>query len=135
MTGIRSIIMNFEDAKILICDDSILARKQLSTMISSLVECTIFEAANGQECIDMYQQHLPDIVFLDIVMPIKDGHSAIAEIMEKHPDADIVIVSSVGTQAQLRQAIQLGAKDFIQKPLNTLQIESILKTRFERRMK
>ena len=68
-------------------------------------------------------------------MPIKDGHSAIAEIMEKHPDADIVIVSSVGTQAQLRQAIQLGAKDFIQKPLNTLQIESILKTRFERRMK
>jgi two-component system chemotaxis response regulator CheY len=127
--------MNFEDAKILICDDSILARKQLSTMISSLVECTIFEAANGQECIDMYQQHLPDIVFLDIVMPIKDGHSAIAEIMEKHPDADIVIVSSVGTQAQLRQAIQLGAKDFIQKPLNTLQIESILKTRFERRMK
>ena len=100
--------MNFEDAKILICDDSILARKQLSTMISSLVECTIFEAANGQECIDMYQQHLPDIVFLDIVMPIKDGHSAIAEIMEKHPDADIVIVSSVGTQAQLRQAIQIG---------------------------
>ena len=127
--------MNFEDAKILICDDSILARKQLSTMISSLVECTIFEAANGQECIDMYQQHLPDIVFLDIVMPIKDGHSAIAEIMEKHPDADIVIVSSVGTQAQLRQAKQLGAKDIIQKPLNTLQIESILKTRFERRMK
>ena len=124
-----------ENIKILICDDSILARKQLSTMISSLVECTIFEAANGQECIDMYQQHLPDIVFLDIVMPIKDGHSAIAEIMEKHPDADIVIVSSVGTQAQLRQAIQLGAKDFIQKPLNTLQIESILKTRFERRMK
>ena len=125
--------MNFEDAKILICDDSILARKQLSDMLSSLGKCTIIEAANGQECIEMYQQYLPDIVFLDIVMPIKDGHSAIAEIMEQYPDADIVVVvSSVGTQSQLRQAIQLGAKDFIQKPLNIRQIESILKTRFER---
>ena len=124
--------MNFEDAKILICDDSILARKQLSDMLSSLGKCTVIEAANGQECIEMYQQHLPDIVFLDIVMPIKDGHSAIAEIMEQYPDADIVVVSSVGTQSQLRQAIQLGAKDFIQKPLNSRQIESILKTRFER---
>ena len=57
----------------------------------------------------------------------------IAEIMEVNPQADIVIVSSVGTQAQLRQAIQLGAKDFIQKPLNVRQIESILKTRFEGR--
>lgn len=124
--------MKFEDAKILICDDSILARRQLKDMLSSLGKCTIIEAANGQECIDMYQQHLPDIVFLDIVMPIKDGQTAIAEIMEQYPDADIVVVSSVGTQTQLRQAIQLGAKDFIQKPLNSRQIESILKTRFER---
>ena len=123
--------MNFEDAKILICDDSILARRQLKDLLSSLGKCTIIEAANGQECIDMYQQHLPDIVFLDSVMPIKDGHSAIAEIMKQHPDADIVVVSSVGTQTQLRQAIQLGAKDFIQKPLNIRQVESILKTRFE----
>lgn len=124
--------MNYEDAKILICDDSILARRQLKDMLSSLGKYTIIEAANGQECIDMYQQHLPDIVFLDLVMPIKDGHAAIAEIMEQYPDADIVVVSSVGTQSQLRQAIQLGAKDFIQKPLNNRQIESILKTRFER---
>ena len=64
-------------------------------------------------------------------MPVKDGHAAISEIMEIHPEADIVIVSSVGTQSQLKQAIQLGARDFIQKPLNGWQIESILKNRFE----
>lgn len=124
--------MNFEDAKILICDDSILARKQLKDTISSIGECEIIEASNGQECIDLYRKYLPDIVFLDIVMPIKDGTTAISEIMEENPEADIVIVSSVGTQSQLRQAIQLGAKDFIQKPLNVRQIESILNTRFER---
>ena len=61
--------------------------------------------------VHMYSQRTDFGVF-------EDGHSAIAEIMEVNPQADIVIVSSVGTQAQLRQAIQLGAKDFIQKPLN-----------------
>lgn len=66
-------------------------------------------------------------------MPVKDGNTAIAEIMEFDPKADIVIVSSVGTQSQLKQAIQLGAKDFLQKPLNRRQIESILNNRFEGR--
>lgn len=125
--------MKLEDVKILIGDDSILARKQLKDVVSSYGICNIIEASNGQEVIDLYKEHMPDMVFLDIVMPVKDGHSAIAEIMEVNPNADIVIVSSVGTQAQLRQAIQLGAKDFIQKPLNVRQIESILKSRFEGR--
>ena len=66
-------------------------------------------------------------------MPVKDGNTAIAEIMEFDPKADIVIVSSVGTQSQLKQAIQLGARDFLQKPLNRRQIESILNNRFEGR--
>lgn len=125
--------MKLEDVKILIGDDSILARKQLKDVVSNFGISNILEASIGQEAIDMYKEHTPDMVFLDIVMPVKDGHSAIAEIMEVNPQADIVIVSSVGTQAQLRQAIQLGAKDFIQKPLNVRQIESILKTRFEGR--
>jgi len=125
--------MKLEDVKILIGDDSILARKQFKDVVSSFGIKNILEASNGQESIDLYKEHMPDIVFLDIVMPVKDGHSAIAEIMEVNPKADIVIVSSVGTQAQLRQAIQLGAKDFIQKPLNVRQIESILKSRFEGR--
>ena len=125
--------MKLEDVKILIGDDSILARKQLKDVVSSFGIKNILEASNGQESIDLYKEHMLDMVFLDIVMPVKDGHSAIAEIMEVNPKADIVIVSSVGTQAQLRQAIQLGAKDFIQKPLNVRQIESILKSRFEGR--
>lgn len=125
--------MKLEDVKILIGDDSILARKQLKDVVSSFGIKNILEASNGQESIDLYKEHMPDMVFLDIVMPVKDGHSAIAEIMEVNPKADIVIVSSVGTHAQLRQAIQLGAKDFIQKPLNVRQIESILKSRFEGR--
>ena len=125
--------MKLEDAKILIGDDSILARKQLKDMIRSLGGQHFIEAANGQEVIDRYREFSPEIVFLDIVMPVKDGNAAIAEIRQMQPGADIVVVSSVGTQSQLKEAIELGARDFVQKPLNRTQIESILKTRFEGR--
>lgn len=125
--------MKLEDAKILIGDDSILARKQLKDIIASLGGVNFLEASNGQEAIDLYAANSPEIVFLDIVMPVIDGNGAIAEIMRINPAADIVVVSSIGTQLQLKQAIQLGAKDFVQKPLNRNQIESILNTRFEGR--
>lgn len=125
--------MKLEDANILIGDDSVLARKQLMDIISSVGGKNFLEASNGQEAVDLYKLHSPEIVFLDIVMPVKDGNTAVAEIMEFNSDAEIVIVSSVGTQTELKKSIQLGARDFIQKPLNRLQIEAILKNRFEGR--
>ena len=83
---------------------------------------------------DKFQSDKPDIVFLDIVMPVKDGIAAVKEIkVESDPKAVIIIVSSVGTQAQLKNAIEAGAKDFIQKPLNVEQIERVLKNYFEGR--
>ena len=115
--------MRLDNAKILISDDSILARKQLKDFISKYGTPTFFEASNGQDAIDIYKKEKPDLSFLDIVMPVKDGNAAIREI----------IVSSVGTQSQLRSAIEAGAKDFIQKPLNPEQLHSILTSRFEGR--
>ncbi len=125
--------MRLDDAKILISDDSILARKQLKDMVSSHGAPTYIEAADGQETIDLYKKENPDLVFLDIVMPVKDGNAAIREIIEFDSSADIIIVSSVGTQSQLRAAIEAGAKDFIQKPLNSTQVKEVLASRFEGR--
>ena len=112
--------MKFDDTKILISDDSILARKQLKDILS-------------QDAIDIYKKESPSLVFLDIVMPIKDGNAVIHEITDFDPDATIIIVSSVGTQSQLREAIEAGASDFIQKPINADQIEHIITSRFEGR--
>ena len=121
------------DVKILISDDSVLARKQLKDIISNYGNPTFFEASNGQDAIDTYKKESPDLVFLDIVMPIKDGNAAIREIIAFDKDADIIIVSSVGTQSQLKAAIEAGARDFIQKPLNVEQIHHIIASRFEGR--
>lgn len=125
--------MKLDDAKILISDDSILARKQLKDFISKYGTPTFIEATNGQDAIDSYKREKPDLVFLDIVMPVKDGNAAVREIQEFDSNATIIIVSSVGTQAQLKAAIEAGAKDFIQKPLSEDQLRQIITSRFEGR--
>ena len=106
--------MKLDNAKILIGDDSILARKQL-------------------KAIDLYKSEKPDIVFLDIVMPIKDGIAAVNEIIQSDSNAHIIIVSSVGTQSQLKMAIEAGADDFIQKPLDRVQLQRLLSKHFDGR--
>lgn len=125
--------MKLDNAKILIGDDSILARKQLKDIISSFGTVSFIEAANGQEAIDLYKSEKPDIVFLDIVMPVKDGIAAVNEIIQADSDAHIIIVSSVGTQSQLKMAIEAGADDFIQKPLDKTQLQRLLSKYFDGR--
>ena len=63
--------MRLDNAKILISDDSILARKQLKDFISKYGTPTFFEASNGQDAIDIYKKEKPNLSFLDIVMPVK----------------------------------------------------------------
>lgn len=123
--------MDLKDCKILICDDSILTRKQLKDVFHSIGCFNCVEASNGKMAVDMYKEHQPDIVFLDIIMPELDGIEAVKQIISYNPDACIIMVSSVGTQAHIKNAIEEGAKDFVQKPFTVHQIISILKNRME----
>lgn len=121
--------MTLESIKILICDDSILARKKLKDFLVSIGCTQILDAADGQMAIDIYKEKRPDIVFLDIVMPVKNGISAVKEIIAFDPEAYIIMTSSVGTQENLKEALKAGAKDFIQKPLDNNQIKHVLETK------
>lgn len=124
--------MNIDEMKILISDDSILARKQLKDILLGIGSPTFVEATDGQNAIDKYKETNPDLVFLDIVMPKKDGNIAIQEIMAYDPKATIIIVSSVGTQSQLKCALEAGAKDFIQKPIDAQQVINLVNRFIER---
>ena len=115
-----------KDIRILVCDDSILARKNLTTILNSFGYTDISEVSNGEDAVNFCKEHKPDLIFLDIVMPVKDGVTATSEIMEADPDARIVIVSSVGTQTHIKEAIKAGAKDFIQKPIDEELLKQIL---------
>ena len=122
--------MDITGKKILVCDDSVLARKQLMDAVKEVGSgATFIEGKNGAEAVELYKANKPDLVFMDIVMPEKDGTTALSEIRDIDNDAVIIIVSSVGTQDQLKKAIQLGAKDFIQKPFEKNQIQEIIELR------
>ena len=118
--------MNKENASILICDDSILARKSMSGIRNALGFSNIREVSNGQAAVDAVKDEPTDIVFLDIIMPVKDGISATKEIKEISPNTAVIICSSVGTQKHLREAIKAGAKDFIQKPVEATMVKQVI---------
>ncbi len=118
--------MTREELKVLICDDSILARKMLKDTLAQ-IGCTNFiEAKNGVESVEMFMSENPDLVLLDIVMPGKNGVEVTKDIIGNDPDAFIVIVSSVGTKSFLEDALRAGAKDFIQKPFTANAIEVVV---------
>jgi two-component system chemotaxis response regulator CheY len=115
-----------QDLKFLISDDSILARKQLKDVLTSAGYNNFVEARDGKEAVTLYAKEKIDVVFLDIVMPQIDGIEAVKQIKAIDENANIVMVSSVGTQGQIKAAIEAGAKDFIQKPFVSNQILTVL---------
>lgn len=112
--------------KVLVCDDSITIRKKLGKALQSIIECEVVEAENGMEAIRLYKETIPNLVFMDIVMPEKDGLEAVAEIRLHDQKAKIVMLSSVGTKENLKTALKLGAVDFIQKPWNIERLQEII---------
>ena len=112
--------------KILICDDSALVRKQLSNILSDIGDFEIFFAENGNAAVTKYAEVLPDLSFMDIVMPEKSGIDALKDIISLNPNAKVVMASSIGTQGNLKTAIECDAFDFIQKPVDKSAIEKII---------
>ncbi len=118
--------MTVETLRILICDDSVLARKKLKDYLSTLEVKAIYEATDGQDAIDKYKEYIPDLVFMDIVMPKKTGIEAVTQILKLNPKAKVVMVSSVGTQNHLKDAINAGAYEFLQKPIENSHVLKII---------
>lgn len=111
---------------VLICDDSMLIRKKLRSTLEKCKCKEILEAVNGHVAVELAKAQNPDLIFMDIVMPEKDGIEALREIMAFNPNAKVVMASSVGTNDRLKEALGYGAYDFIQKPLSFEAITSII---------
>ncbi len=114
------------ETKILVCDDSLLIRRQLKDALEKMGGFTIYQASNGQEAVDIYKKEAPDLVLLDLVMPVMNGLDCLKTIRELDNEANVVMITSTGTKENLRQALDLGAIDFIQKPWKEEQLLSAL---------
>ena len=114
--------------KVLIADDAAFMRMMLKDILGKNGYEIVGEAANGDEAINLYQQLSPDLVTMDITMPICDGIAALKKIMGINPAAKVIMCSAMGQQAMVIEAIQSGAKDFIVKPFQPQRVlESIQK--------
>ena len=113
--------------KVLFCDDSSFMRTILKGIILKEPFVLAGEASNGREAVELYEKLRPDLVTMDIVMPEKDGIEAVREIRSIDPSAKIVMVSAMGQQSMVIEAIQAGARDFIIKPFQPPRVSEALK--------
>lgn len=111
--------------RIVIVDDSALARKVLRTQLEENGYTVVCEAVNGEEAVEVYKKYKPDLITLDITMPIMDGVDALQEICEQDPKANAIMITAAGQEKRVIQAIRLGAKEFIVKPFEP---DALLKT-------
>lgn len=100
---------------VLIVDDAAFMRVNIKNILKEDYEI-VGEAENGKEAVEKYQELDPDIVTMDITMPVMDGLEAIKAIQDIDPEAKIVVCSAMGQQKMVIKAIELGAEDFIVKP-------------------
>lgn len=107
---------------VLVVDDTQFMRKMLKDIISERFEI-IGEAENGKECLEMIEKHQPDIVTMDVIMPEMDGLEALSKIKEKYEDLKVVMVTSVGQNEKVTEAMKKGAEGYIIKPFDE---ESVL---------
>ena len=113
-------------AKILIVDDSRTSRRMLKNILENSGQEIIGEASNGQEGFEQYIELQPDIITLDITMPVLDGLGTLRKIMEHDPEAKVVMITAAGQKGKMVEAIKLGASEFIQKPYEPAQITSVI---------
>src|SRR6476661_10330911 len=111
----------------LVVDDSVFARKNLARMIETFGGQLAGEAGDGMTAITEYERTHPDIVLMDITMPQMEGIEAAEKIVRQHPEARIVMVSSVGYQENVVAALQKGARHFVQKPVKPEVLHEILR--------
>jgi two-component system chemotaxis response regulator CheY len=111
-----------------IVDDAVFMRTIIKKMIEQVDEYTVLgEAANGREAIDAAKKYQPDIMTLDITMPEMDGIVAVPEILKESPQTRIIMVSAMGQQSMVIEAIKMGAKDFVIKPFEKSRVYQAIK--------
>lgn len=113
-------------AKILVVDDAAFMRMRLNKLLTEN-GYEVIEAENGKDGVEKYEKEKPDLVLMDITMPVMDGITAVEEIKKRDPNAIIVMCSALGQQNMVLAAVKAGAKDFIVKPYQPDKILSTVK--------
>jgi two-component system chemotaxis response regulator CheY len=111
----------------MIVDDALFMRNMLKDICLRAGYTVVAEADNGESAVDLYREHRPDLVTMDIVMPKRSGIEALQDIMSEDPAARVVMVSALGQDSLVLEAIEAGARDFIVKPFKEERVVDVIR--------
>ncbi len=113
-------------ARVLIVDDSRTSRKMLRELLEGMGHEIVDEAVNGEEGFVKYKDINPDLVTLDITMPVLDGIQALQLIKKYNPEARAVMITAAGQRDKMISAVKYGAAEFITKPYEREEVAKII---------
>lgn len=112
--------------KVLIVDDSKTSRKILGDVLTRMGLEVIGEAVNGEDGFLKYKELRPDIVTMDITMPVMNGLESLLLIKHEDENAKVVMITAAGQKNNLMQAVKAGAEEFLTKPLEEEEIRRVI---------
>ena len=113
--------------RVLIVDDAAFMRMIIKDILKGDGFEVVGEAANGVQAVEKYEELQPDVVTMDITLPEMDGIQAVRAICANHPEAKILMVSAIGQQALVMEALDAGASDFVVKPFQPAKVLEAVK--------
>jgi two-component system chemotaxis response regulator CheY len=113
-------------ATVLLCDDALFMRTLLRGILTAGGYEIAAEAPTGRAAVELFAEHRPDVVLMDMVMPEMSGLDAVRAIRDIDKTARIVMCSAMGQQELIDQAIEAGACGFISKPFSTVRVLEVL---------
>jgi two-component system chemotaxis response regulator CheY len=114
-------------ARFLVVDDSTVMRKIIRGVLEDAGHEVAAEAADGRDVLPAYVNSKPDLVTMDITMPVTDGLEALQTLLRNFPDAKVIMISALGQKVQVLEAIKLGAKSYVVKPIEVEKFLEIIK--------
>jgi len=107
---------NVSKIRILVADDHFVVRMGLTALVNTEPDLEVVgQAADGKQAVEEFEKHSPDLVLMDLRMPVKDGISATAEIRAKHPNARVLMLTTFDGDTDIHRAMQAGAQGYVLK--------------------
>ena len=115
-----------EKIRVLVADDEMHSRALLKAVLKEMGHEIAGEASNGPEAVDLFRQLKPDLILLDVNMPLSTGEEVLAQILSEFPDAFVIMLTAVTDMETVEKCVAQGAANYIRKDTPIAEIKQII---------